>query len=292
MYVYWHMFLRWLNPLTTTLLFLYTLTLFWVLLKSGLNDFSSQTQFLSLALRAPLCSFFGALHCVVLRRMVFWAPILAWDGQSFEDRFPFPCFPLLIQHLIIGTNVSLNLRDECHCLTSEFVSFDPEGLILPLMSRPELTLGQSAPRALSIWTQPCRPLGSTFAASVCPCWGSQWRLSLPDSRNLAMAHWVWGLESGLLWFSTLCLGIEGGRRISVLLPLAFPVLNPHFWTHQWSLAVRVFRYNLHLEVLWSCLLCRNQKYCRSESDETQEQDCRVVRFQRLLRRQGLHAYKL
>lgn len=33
-------------------------------------------------------------------------------------------------------------------LISEFVSFDPKGLILPLMSRTELTLGRSAPRAL------------------------------------------------------------------------------------------------------------------------------------------------
>lgn len=101
------------KPLTTTLLFLYTLTLFWVLLKSGLKDFSSQKQFLSLALLAPLCSSCGALHCVALGRMVFCASIPAQDGQSFfKDRFPFPCFPLLIQYLIIVTNVSLNSRDE------------------------------------------------------------------------------------------------------------------------------------------------------------------------------------
>lgn len=125
------------------------LPLFLVLLKSGLNDFSSQKQFLSLAFPAPLCSSCGALDCGALGRMVFCAPILAQDGQSFfEDRFPFLCFPLLIQHLIIVTNVSLNSRDKCHCLTSEFVSFDPEGLILPLMIHTELTLCQSAPRAL------------------------------------------------------------------------------------------------------------------------------------------------
>lgn len=87
---------------------------------------------------------------------------------------------------------------------------------------------QGEPHCLIPRTEPERDL----------CWQKEWDLS-----SLASHLCAW-------------------RSLWVGLPCAALLSNPgpHFlsWIHQWSLAVCVFMYHSHLEVVWSHVLCRIQ----------------------------------